>query len=93
MAIRQSTRSLKATAVKEQAAELQKAVRAYTWAAIEAKNLLLCISIAADHGESVDEDIRPAIGIAIDGVARLLRHVSREFEHLDVSEDAEVSRG
>lgn len=67
--------------------DLAEALKAYTWATIEAKNLLHCISIAADHAECVDEDIRPAIGIAIDGVARLFRHVSREFEHLD----AEVS--
>lgn len=62
--------------------ELETAVNVYTWATIEAKNLLLCISIAADHGECVDDDIRPAIGIAVDGVARLLNYVSRQFEHL-----------
>jgi hypothetical protein len=74
-----------------------RALQTYTWATIEAKNLLLCISIAADHGECVDDDLRPALGVAIDGVARLLDGVSRQFEHLDVRETkqeaTEVSRG
>lgn len=78
------------------AAKLQEAVRAYTWATLEAKNLLLCISIAADHGECVDDDLRPALGVAIDGVARLLDGVACKFDHLanaTLIEEAEVPSG
>lgn len=74
--------------------EIAKAVHAYTWATIEAKHLLRCISIAADNAEGVSNELRPAIGLAVDGVARLLGHVEREFEHLDsVLRDVEVSNG
>lgn len=75
--------------------DLETAINVYTWATIEAKNLLQCISIAADHGGAVDDDIRPSIGIAIDGVARLLAYVQRQFEHVDtnVSTEQEVSHG
>ena len=61
-----------------------EALQAYRWTTIEAKNLLLCISIAADHAEGVAADLRPAIGVAIDGVARLLGGVSREFADIRV---------
>lgn len=65
--------------------DLRTALNVYTWASIEAKNILRCISIAVDHGEAVDDDLRPAIGIAVDGVVRLLAYVERQFEHIDTS--------
>src|SRR5688500_632675 len=70
------------------------ALRTYIWASIVARNILRCISIATDHGEDVDPDLQPAIGLAIDGVVRLLGYVSRQFEDLDngVRPDAEVAR-
>jgi hypothetical protein len=72
--------------------DLETAVNVYTWSTLEAKNLLRCISIATDHGENVDADLQPAIGIALDGVVRLLDYVSRQFEDLDNAvSDAEVA--
>lgn len=75
--------------------DLETAVNVYTWATIEAKHLLRCISVAADHGMAVDDDQRPEIHIAVDGVARLLAYVERQFEHINtpvaIEEQAEAT--
>lgn len=63
-------------------------LHAYRWTTLEAKNLLLCISIADNYCGSVGDDLRPAIGVAIDGVARMLAAVDRQF-----GDDMEVAHG
>lgn len=73
--------------------DLIKALNDYQWAVIEAKNILRCISIACDHGEAVAEDLRPAIGVAVDGVNRLLGLVQEKWNGVTDVAQREADHG